>query len=113
MAFSSDSRRVVVGLSKGGISVWDIGSHKEVMTSLVHKGPVCSVRYSLDGNYIVSASEDKTICILDSANLKPLRPPLTGHTSVILCMANAPDGTHVVTGSLDSTIRIWDVRVEG
>ena len=37
-------------------------------------------------------------------------PPLkwTGHTSLIHCICYSPHGSHIVTGSSDKTIRIWD-----
>src|SRR5258706_4154551 len=39
-------------------------------------------------------------------------PPLewTGHTRAILSMCYSPDGTRVVSGSNDKTIRIWDAE---
>ena len=35
---------------------------------------------------------------------------LKGHTDVITSVTFTPDGRHVVSGSLDGTIRFWDVR---
>src|SRR5580658_731106 len=35
---------------------------------------------------------------------------LRGHKSTIRCVAFSPDGSRVVCGSEDSTIRIWDVE---
>ena len=39
-------------------------------------------------------------------------PPLkwTGHTGGINCLCYSPHGSHVVTGSFDATIRIWDAE---
>jgi WD40 repeat protein len=39
-------------------------------------------------------------------------PPLEwiGHTNGVLCMRYSPNGSHIVTGSIDSTIRIWDAE---
>jgi WD40 repeat protein len=33
-----------------------------------------------------------------------------GHTGAVLCTSYSPNGIHVVTGSSDSTIRIWDAE---
>ncbi len=39
-------------------------------------------------------------------------PPLvwTGHASAVLCVSYSPNGTRIVTGSGDNTIRIWDAE---
>jgi WD40 repeat protein len=36
--------------------------------------------------------------------------PLEGHTNWVTSVGFSPDGTHIVSGSYDKTIRIWDVR---
>jgi WD40 repeat protein len=36
--------------------------------------------------------------------------PLMGHTSDVTSVGFSPDGTHIVSGSWDNTIRIWDAR---
>jgi WD40 repeat protein len=36
--------------------------------------------------------------------------PLTGHIGSVISVGFSPDGTHIVSGSSDRTIRIWDLR---
>jgi WD40 repeat protein len=38
-----------------------------------------------------------------------LERTLTGHTSIVISVAVTPDGTKIVSGSWDGTIRVWDV----
>jgi WD40 repeat protein len=40
----------------------------------------------------------------------PARQQWFGHTGAVLCMSYLPSGIHVVTGSSDQTIRIWDAE---
>ncbi|MGQ9903066.1 MAG: WD40 repeat domain-containing protein [Anaerolineae bacterium] len=42
--------------------------------------------------------------------MPPLCPPaFTGHTDVLRSLAFSPDGSRLVSGSHDGTIRFWDV----
>jgi WD40 repeat protein len=43
---------------------------------------------------------------------RPLKLPLTfkGHTASVSCVAISPDGKHIVSGSGDKTIKLWDVK---
>jgi WD40 repeat protein len=36
--------------------------------------------------------------------------PLKGHTGPVWSVAYSPDGRHIVSGSYDRTIRIWDAE---
>ena len=33
---------------------------------------------------------------------------LTGHSNYVTSVAYSPDGKHIVTGSEDSTVKVWD-----
>ena len=67
---------------------------------------------------------DKEKAILGFAWVRSLRPPpihlntsqravLRGHTGGVTAVAYSPDGYHIVSGSLDKTVRIWDLEGGG
>ena len=52
--------------------------------------------------------------IMDNSFKKPNETVkiLIGHTSTVNSIAYSPDGRHIVSGSYDATIRIWDVLTQ-
>ena len=66
-----------------------------------------SAAFSPDGKQVVTASDDKTARLWDSATGKPLAT-LTGHEDVVRSAAFSADGKQVVTASCDKTARLWD-----
>ncbi len=72
-----------------------------------HTGSVWSAAYSPDGTQIVTASDDRTARIWDTATGQEVRQ-LSGHTDSVRSAAYSPDGAQIVTASDDGTARIWD-----
>ncbi|KIK50632.1 hypothetical protein GYMLUDRAFT_252817 [Collybiopsis luxurians FD-317 M1] len=67
-----------------------------------------SIAFSPDGTRIVWYL-DWTIRMWDAATGTQLGQPLRGHDANITCVAFSSDGSKIVSGSEDSTVRIWDV----
>jgi WD40 repeat protein len=74
-----------------------------------HTDSVRSVNFSADGQFIVSASNDKTVRIWDAPSGALLKT-LEGHTSWVWSANFSADGKFIVSASLDKTVRIWDAR---
>lgn len=99
-------------------------------TSLVLDGHTQTVRaaaYSSNGVYVASASDDSTIRVWNASSEWPVTAhevtdtdaataivrgsrTLDGHKYYVTSVAVSPDGTCIVSGSDDKSIRIWDVR---
>jgi WD40 repeat protein len=128
----------IVSCSKDtSIRVWDWKTGTCIQTLSGHMAAVNAVQYRHD--LVVSASGDRTLKIWDtrmrngsspsdSMDSTPIRDKMLrnlgaagdtvgciatfeGHSRGIACVAF--DGVHVVSGSSDQSIRIWDLRMAG
>ncbi|MBL4655209.1 MAG: WD40 repeat domain-containing protein, partial [Bacteroidia bacterium] len=78
-----------------------------------HKGFVTNAVFSPDGQFILTASRDKTAKLwnLEGKELNTLRghtQPLAAYTGNTASFSS--DGQYIVTGSLDSTARLWSAQ---
>src|SRR5207237_710633 len=74
-----------------------------------HRGFVTSCAVSPQGDWLVSASHDKTLKLWDSRTGAELRT-LQGHTDMVTACAVSPDGTWFISASHDETLKLWDAR---
>ena len=66
---------------------------------------VNKVCYSRDGQFIASASSDRSIKIWTTSGV--LLQTLVGHTNWVTSVAFSPDGNLLVSGSRDNMLKIW------
>lgn len=89
------------------VKLWDSsGNHLRTMSG--HTSALSCVKFTPDGNYILSAGKDKTIRIWETATGNLVRI-LNGHTSEIKQIDVSEDGKLAVSGSFDETIKVWDI----
>ncbi|KAH8822184.1 hypothetical protein DL96DRAFT_1748244 [Flagelloscypha sp. PMI_526] len=74
-----------------------------------HTHRVRSTAFSRYGRYIVSGSDDTTICIWEAESGQKIRQ-LEGHSGCVNSVAFSSDGRRIVSGSSDVSVRIWDVE---
>ena len=73
-----------------------------------HTDCVNSVAFSHDGQWIVSGSNDCTICVWNTTTGIMEGVPLTGHTDCVNSVAFSHDGQWIVFGSNDCTVCMWN-----
>ena len=71
-----------------------------------NSGRVTNVAFSPDGSKVLTASDDQTARLWETASGRKLST-LVGHQGVILSAMFSPDGSKVLTASDDQTARLW------
>ncbi|ETO32271.1 G-protein beta WD-40 repeats containing protein [Reticulomyxa filosa] len=108
------------------IRIWDIETTKQSHILIGHRDEVCCVKYGsselrISGgvNTILSGSKDRNVCLWDVRSGRRIQE-FIGHTSSVTCVEYSPFVVNnidiggysnvICSGSLDNTIRFWDVR---
>ena len=92
---------VVVGIRT--IKLWDVNTGAEICTLTGHQLQVNSVAFSLNGQFLASASFDRTIHLWQLREIQnrpcyALLGTLSGHTRAVLTVAFSPDGNNSGNG---------------
>ncbi|KAH7339329.1 WD40-repeat-containing domain protein [Rhizoctonia solani] len=118
VAFSPDDTRIISGSRDETVRIWDTCTGDLLLGPLTgHHGWIRSVKYSLngqfilssvsrftsisfspDGFWIVSSSQDRSVCMWDPQSGDLVLGPLEGHTGSITSV------------STDKTLRLWDTH---
>jgi WD40 repeat protein len=112
LAFSPDSRRLVVAADDQLATVWDVERRTNVLnlrSDSIHG--FRAVAFSPDGRWIASGGSDSKVKLWD-ARTGELLHTFRGHKGEILTMTflSHPDGPRLLSGSRDGTIKSWDLR---
>jgi WD40 repeat protein len=120
ISFSSDGSRLLSGSSDCTVAVWDVSKAICVHTFAGHEQKVTSVSWCTDESKVASGSEDMTVRVWDSSNLScggsglddisRLLYVLVGHTDIVTSVSFCFDGSAIVSGSWDFTVRVWDAN---
>ena len=111
IAFDADGRRIVGCDNSGFLMTWDrnLGSQTKMRTNLDCTHTLClspNKRLAACG----SGEVDHTLRVWDLAQRKELWLGV-GHSEAVYALSFLPDGRHLLSGSFDSTIKLWDTQV--
>ena len=117
--FNADGDYVITCGSNKSIKLWtsayskDLGSKKQpkLLTSYAgHGNEVLDARASCDNGQIVSCGLDKAVLLWDVGSGKILRNYRGSHAGAVNCIRFNEDSSVAISGSLDATVKCWDLR---
>ena len=123
--FSPDEKKIVTVSQDGTAIVWDATTGEPGAPFTGHAGPVYSAAFSSTGDAVVTGGYDKRVLVWRPSDVRPydfkrltsnsgsvVPPPkfrsLDGHEGPVRAVAFSKDGSRIISGSQDNTIRLWD-----
>lgn len=113
LAFSPDSRRLLVTPEDSGAFQWEIATGRRVGVPLRNSGSV--VGYGLftpNGQRILTGAGDGSVRLWDADSGQPLTPPLR-HQDRLQGLVVSRDGRWALSGSRDGTAQVLDLARSG
>jgi WD40 repeat protein len=108
--YSPDGQRLASAAAKGEVVLWDLVNGR-ILAKYDTGAKHTRLLWSVDGTKIACCSEQSVAYILDGSTLEVLQI-LTAHTDRICGCFWFGTGTHLVTVSVDNTMKAWDLEPE-
>jgi serine/threonine protein kinase len=119
LAVRGDGKAVALGPSfpmRGGVitpelfrvTLWDLPDRKQRRELTGHAGAVISADFSPNGQFLETASVDRTLRVWDASNGRELLEQRTHDQPA--CAVFSPDGRHVAVGGMEGHVSIYDWR---
>ena len=89
--------------------IWNADTGEPMTTLRGHAAPPNSVRFSVDGERLLTTSGDKSAKVWDARSGRLLFS-LDGHSGVVRAAVPSPDGEQIVTVSDDHSARLWSAQ---
>jgi WD40 repeat protein len=121
LAYDPEGKRLVIGCSDGRVRIYDLVKGALLREIIAHNTPnmqaIYCVAFSPDGKQVISGSIDQTLKLWDAVSGKMIQEFKAykekvfekGHQEAVLSAAFSPDGKQIVSGSMDRTIKVWNV----
>ena len=102
---------VVTGSRDRTVRVWHVATGMSVCVFREHENWVRDVKFHVRGHVVLSVAEDRTIRAFDLLEgRKAIRTITDAHSHFLTSFDIHSNGTSMVTGSIDKTLRCWSMK---
>lgn len=110
LRFSDDGNLLISGDDDGNVQIWDLstGEEKQTFSHFGDLGWVNTVDFQDQNSWVISGSNDSTARVWDATTGEELFRIF--ESSSVYDVAFSPDGKYAVTGGLDGSLRIWELK---
>jgi WD40 repeat protein len=112
VAVSPDGTRFATlcgGKPKGHCFVWDAAQGRKLLEIDGHRSWIRDVVFSLDGKWLLTANDDKTLKLWDAGTGQELRT-FKGHKRRVWSVGITGDGERIVSGEEGFAVKVWDAE---
>ena len=109
--FSSDGLHIGSTSGKGALRIYNATSGEYVdQPWLAHDGIITSMAVSPCGEFVVSGSADRSVCVWDMPTRRLRLAPLLGHRGIVRSVSISSDGQIIASASasVDHAVRLWN-----
>ncbi|KAL4709121.1 hypothetical protein ACJJTC_014680 [Scirpophaga incertulas] len=112
VAIDTKSRHVAVGGADNKVHIYTLDVRTLTPSvELTHLGAVTDVKFSPDSAYLVACDANRKLILYSTDEYKPAHNKEWGfHTARVNCVGWSPDSKRVASGSLDTSVIVWNVE---
>ena len=106
--FSPDGSQLATTGEDGMVRIWDVATGKELIAVQAHTESGQDLAFAPDGSVVYSAGDDGIVVAVDA--LTGSRGDRFPHSSGLRSLDVDSAGTRMVTGAVDGSAALWDLR---